>query len=110
MDENSSTASETNELAVLAAAAGDAEVWLARWLSEQLGSGEGPDLRELNLAVTALRRLIDARKALREMERDESSQADRGNDPQALQGQFLEALERLEAGGAGRGDPPALPD
>ena len=98
------------DLILLSAAAADAERWLARWLREQSAADQPPDVRELNMAVTALRRLIDARKALRELERDDPERGDGRNNSTALEAQLCQALEHLEPGGEETGDPQTLPD
>ena len=104
------TASAPEErFAILTVATADAERWLARWLREGAQAGQPPDVRDFNAAVTALRRLIDARKALRELQRDDPSRSD-GEDTQSVDRQIRQALERLEPGGEEPGDPDALPD
>ena len=97
------------ETAVLSVATADAEGWLARWFRQGIASEAPPEIREFNAAVTALRRLIDARKALRDYQYDDRSgmgkEAERSADEEIAEG-----VERVESEGEDPGDSDAMPD
>jgi hypothetical protein len=96
-------------MTVLARTAADAQRWLERWMREKAWAEGAGDIRELNYGITALRRLIDAVKALRELDRDESSHPDR-KDPEPFDDQICQAIDHVETGGEDEGDSGALPD
>ena len=58
-------------LELLSRSAGLAECELERSLARGAEGEDPPDMRDLNAAITALRRLIDARKAIHELQEHE---------------------------------------
>lgn len=82
-----------NAYAVLGGAAADAEHCLARWMREAREEDTSPlDLRDFNIAVTALRRLIDARRVLTAIVREEAS----GDSPEAIEAEIATVLAAVE--------------
>ena len=102
-----STAHE--ETAVLATATADAESWLARWFRQGAEGQAPPEIREFNAAVTALRRLIDARKALRDYVKDDQNAMGNQTERPAAE-EIADALGEPDPDGEEAGDPDAMPD
>ena len=95
--------------AVLVAATADAESWLARWFRQGAAGEAPPEIREFNAAVTALRRLIDSRKALRDYQYDDRTGMGKETERPAAE-EVAEALEHADTEGEDAGDPDAMPD
>ena len=96
---------------LLVAAAADAEHWLARWMHEGATAEHPLDVREFNAAVTALRRLIDARKALKELHQDDKTTDDGGRmDPEDFRRLVYRAMGQDDPDGGPGDDSQTLPD
>lgn len=95
--------------AVLGTATDDAERWLALWFHQGIEGGGPPEVRDFNAAVTALRRLIDARKALRELERHDHAELGTANNRTADE-EITDALGQSESESQAPGDPDAMPE
>jgi hypothetical protein len=97
---------DADALAALAAAARDARRWLAGCMAAGADPAQPGAPRDLAALAMALRRLIDAERALEAWERQRSEPAtkdpdeDLGEDRDAQQSRIERLLDRLDAGGA----------
>jgi hypothetical protein len=96
------TDANADALAALAAAARDARRWLAAAMAAGADPAQPGAPRDLAALAMALRRLIDAERALEAWERQRSEPAtgDLGEDRDAQQSRIERLLDRLDAGRA----------